>query len=62
MIPLWFCPMQWPAELLILKPSEKVPLTGARLAGVYRAGRLPGRRVPVVNGAKEPSTRSSIIR
>jgi malonate-semialdehyde dehydrogenase (acetylating)/methylmalonate-semialdehyde dehydrogenase len=54
MIPLWFLPYAVACgNCFILKPSEKVPMTGARLAElIERAGFPPG-VVQVVNGSKE---------
>src|SRR5262249_24084187 len=54
MIPLWFLPYAVACgNCFILKPSEKVPMTSARLIEqIERAGFPPG-VVQVVNGAKE---------
>ena len=54
MIPLWFLPYAVACgNCFILKPSEKVPLTGVKLMGlIERAGFPPG-VVQLVNGSKE---------
>lgn len=54
MIPLWFVPYALACgNCFILKPSEKVPLTSARLAQLIDAAGFPKGVFQVVNGAKE---------
>lgn len=54
MIPLWFMPYAVACgNCFILKPSEKVPLTSARLAALVDQAGFPKGVFQVVNGAKE---------
>ncbi|MBS1967586.1 MAG: CoA-acylating methylmalonate-semialdehyde dehydrogenase [Chloroflexi bacterium SZAS-1] len=54
MIPLWFMPYAVACgNCFILKPSEKVPLTSARLAALIDQAGFPKGVFQVVNGAKE---------
>jgi malonate-semialdehyde dehydrogenase (acetylating)/methylmalonate-semialdehyde dehydrogenase len=54
MIPLWFLPYAVACgNCFILKPSEKVPLTSARLAELIERAGFPKGVFQVVNGAKE---------
>lgn len=54
MIPLWFMPYAVACgNCFILKPSEKVPLTSARLAELIDQAGFPKGVFQVVNGAKE---------
>lgn len=54
MIPLWFVPYALACgNCFILKPSEKVPLTSARLARLIDQAGFPNGVFQVVNGAKE---------
>jgi malonate-semialdehyde dehydrogenase (acetylating)/methylmalonate-semialdehyde dehydrogenase len=54
MIPLWFLPYAVACgNCFILKPSEKVPMTSARLAELIERAGFPKGVVQVVNGAKE---------
>jgi len=54
MIPLWFLPYAVACgNCFILKPSEKVPMTGARLAELIERAGFPKGVVQVVNGSKE---------
>ena len=54
MIPLWFLPYAVACgNCFILKPSEKVPLTSAKLAQLIEAAGFPKGVFQVVNGAKE---------
>ena len=54
MIPLWFLPYAVACgNCFILKPSEKVPLTGARLLDLIDRAGFPKGVVQVVNGTKE---------
>jgi len=54
MIPLWFLPYAVACgNCFILKPSEKVPLTSAKLAELLDRAGFPKGVFQVVNGAKE---------
>jgi malonate-semialdehyde dehydrogenase (acetylating) / methylmalonate-semialdehyde dehydrogenase len=54
MIPLWFVPYALACgNCFILKPSEKVPMTGARLAELIERAGFPKGVFQVVNGTKE---------
>src|SRR6266508_725449 len=54
MIPLWFLPYAVACgNSFILKPSEKVPMTSARLMELIERADFPKGVVQVVNGAKE---------
>jgi malonate-semialdehyde dehydrogenase (acetylating)/methylmalonate-semialdehyde dehydrogenase len=54
MIPLWFLPYAVACgNCFILKPSEKVPMTGTRLMELIERADFPKGVVQVVNGAKE---------
>ena len=54
MIPLWFTPWALACgNCIILKPSEKVPLTVRRILQLLEQTGLPGGVVQVVNGSKE---------
>jgi malonate-semialdehyde dehydrogenase (acetylating) / methylmalonate-semialdehyde dehydrogenase len=54
MIPLWFLPYAVACgNCFILKPSEKVPMTSARLAELIERAGFPKGVVQVVNGTKE---------
>jgi malonate-semialdehyde dehydrogenase (acetylating)/methylmalonate-semialdehyde dehydrogenase len=54
MIPLWFLPYAVACgNCFIFKPSEKVPLTGARLMEQIERAGFPKGVVQVVNGTKE---------
>jgi malonate-semialdehyde dehydrogenase (acetylating)/methylmalonate-semialdehyde dehydrogenase len=54
MIPLWFAPYALACgNCFILKPSEKVPMTGARLAELIERAGFPKGVFQVLNGAKE---------
>src|SRR5262249_57658480 len=54
MIPLWFLPYAVACgNCFILKPSEKVPMTSARLAELIERAGFPKGVVQVVNGSKE---------
>jgi malonate-semialdehyde dehydrogenase (acetylating) / methylmalonate-semialdehyde dehydrogenase len=54
MIPLWFLPYAVACgNCFILKPSEKVPMTSARLIEQIERAGFPKGVVQVVNGAKE---------
>ncbi|MDR7507589.1 MAG: CoA-acylating methylmalonate-semialdehyde dehydrogenase [Armatimonadota bacterium] len=54
MIPLWFLPYAIACgNTFILKPSEKVPLTAQKIAGLVEQTGLPAGVVNVVNGARE---------
>jgi malonate-semialdehyde dehydrogenase (acetylating)/methylmalonate-semialdehyde dehydrogenase len=54
MIPLWFLPYAVATgNCFIAKPSERVPLTLHRLAGLIREAGFPPGVVSVVNGGKE---------
>jgi malonate-semialdehyde dehydrogenase (acetylating)/methylmalonate-semialdehyde dehydrogenase len=54
MIPLWFLPYAVACgNCFILKPSEKVPLTSAKLAELIDRAGFPKGVFQVVNGAKE---------
>jgi malonate-semialdehyde dehydrogenase (acetylating)/methylmalonate-semialdehyde dehydrogenase len=56
MIPLWMMPIAVACgNTFILKPAEKAPLTGARLAGLFAEAGLPPGVVSVVQGGKEVS-------
>jgi malonate-semialdehyde dehydrogenase (acetylating)/methylmalonate-semialdehyde dehydrogenase len=58
MIPLWMMPIAVACgNPFILKPAEKAPLTGARLAGLFAEAGLPPGVVSVVQGGKEVSER-----
>ena len=63
MIPLWFLPYAVACgNTLILKPSEKTPMTMARIFELIEAGRFPaGRASTWCTAARTPSTRCSII-
>jgi malonate-semialdehyde dehydrogenase (acetylating)/methylmalonate-semialdehyde dehydrogenase len=54
MIPLWFLPYAVACgNCFILKPSEKVPMTSARLIELIEQAGFPKGVVQLVNGAKE---------
>lgn len=54
MIPLWFLPYAVACgNCIILKPSERVPLTLNRICGLVQEAGLPAGVVQLVNGAKE---------
>jgi len=54
MIPLWFLPFAIACgNTLILKPSEKVPMTAGKLLGLLEQTGLPPGIVNLVNGAQE---------
>jgi malonate-semialdehyde dehydrogenase (acetylating) / methylmalonate-semialdehyde dehydrogenase len=54
MIPLWFLPYAVACgNCFILKPSEKVPMTSARLMGLIEQAGFPKGVVQLVNGSKE---------
>lgn len=54
MIPLWFLPYAIACgNCFILKPSEKVPMTSARLFELLHQAGLPKGVVQLVNGSKE---------
>jgi len=54
MIPLWFLPYAVACgNCFILKPSEKVPMTSARLIELIARAGFPSGVVQVVNGTKE---------
>ena len=58
MIPLWMMPLAVACgNTFILKPAEKAPLTGTRLAELFREAGLPDGVVNVVQGGKEVSER-----
>ena len=58
MIPLWMMPLAVACgNAFILKPAEKAPLTGTRLAELFMAAGLPPGIVSVVQGGKEVSER-----
>jgi malonate-semialdehyde dehydrogenase (acetylating)/methylmalonate-semialdehyde dehydrogenase len=58
MIPLWMMPLAVACgNAFILKPAEKAPLTGARLAELFQEAGLPAGVVSVVHGGKEVSER-----
>lgn len=58
MIPLWMMPVAVACgNTFILKPAEKAPLTGSRLAGLFREAGLPDGVINVVQGGKEVSER-----
>ena len=64
MIPLWFLPYAIACgNTLVLKPSEKTPLTMARVMELIEAGRYPeGRRQSRARRRKTPSMPCSTIR
>ncbi len=54
MIPLWFLPYAVACgNTVILKPSEKTPLTMARVLGLVEAARFPPGVVNLVHGGKD---------
>jgi malonate-semialdehyde dehydrogenase (acetylating) / methylmalonate-semialdehyde dehydrogenase len=54
MIPLWFLPYAVACgNCFILKPSEKVPMTSAKLMGLIEQAGFPKGVVQLVNGSKE---------
>jgi malonate-semialdehyde dehydrogenase (acetylating)/methylmalonate-semialdehyde dehydrogenase len=58
MIPLWMMPIAVACgNTFILKPAEKAPLTGTRLAELFQEAGLPPGVVGVVQGGKEVSAR-----
>lgn len=58
MIPLWSMPIAVACgNTFILKPAEKAPLTGTRLAELFQEAGLPPGVVSVVQGGKEVSER-----
>ncbi|MCW8130602.1 MAG: CoA-acylating methylmalonate-semialdehyde dehydrogenase [Planctomycetota bacterium] len=58
MIPLWMMPIAVACgNAFVLKPAEKAPLTGTRLAELFTQAGLPEGVVSVVQGGKEVSER-----
>jgi malonate-semialdehyde dehydrogenase (acetylating)/methylmalonate-semialdehyde dehydrogenase len=58
MIPLWMMPVAVACgNAFILKPAEKAPLTGTRLAELFSAAGLPTGVISVVQGGKEVAER-----
>jgi malonate-semialdehyde dehydrogenase (acetylating)/methylmalonate-semialdehyde dehydrogenase len=58
MIPLWMMPVAVACgNTFVLKPAEKAPLTGTRLAGLFAEAGLPPGVVSVVQGSREVSER-----
>src|SRR3954454_23738917 len=58
MIPLWMMPLAVACgNAFVLKPAEKAPLTGTRLAELFQEAGLPEGVVSVVQGGKEVSER-----
>jgi len=58
MIPLWTMPLAVACgNTFILKPAEKAPLTGTRIAELFCQAGLPAGVVSVVHGGKEVSER-----
>ncbi len=58
MIPLWMMPLAVACgNAFVLKPAEKAPLTGTRLAELFQEASLPDGVVSVVQGGKEVSER-----
>lgn len=54
MVPLWMLPQALVAgNTFVLKPSEQVPIGGARLAMIFKEAGLPDGVLNIVNGAKE---------
>src|SRR5262245_49307596 len=58
MIPLWMMPIAVACgNTFVLKPAEKAPLTGTRLAELFQQAGLPVGVVGVVQGGKDVSER-----
>ncbi len=58
MIPLWMMPIAVACgNAFVLKPAEKAPLTGTRLAELFHQAGLPDGVVGVVQGGKDVSER-----
>jgi malonate-semialdehyde dehydrogenase (acetylating) / methylmalonate-semialdehyde dehydrogenase len=58
MIPLWMMPIAIACgNTFILKPAEKSPLTGARIAELFAQAGLPPGVISVLHGGKEVSQR-----
>ena len=54
MVPLWMYPMAIACgNTFILKPSEKVPLTANRMAGLFAEAGLPDGVLNVIHGGRE---------
>ncbi len=54
MVPMWMFPLAIACgNAFILKPSEKVPFTAVRLAGLFREAGLPDGVLSIVHGGKE---------
>ncbi len=58
MIPLWMMPLAVACgNTFILKPTERAPLTGTRIAALFAEAGLPAGVISVVHGGKEVAER-----